>query len=191
MTDQLVALIVDESKWLTLSMGTALLAVAILLYRFRQSHLPARRRVLAAMNLLFGVTIGTMAFGHLLAVTTKLATGTLEGGLLVFYAIGLALAVPSCWLILHTRRVLASDEAHGRATLVLNTWLAVTLLALGIQNLPLAAPAALNIAYHLHERRAVGWAVVGLAIVGTVGLFVGSLIFLASGGSFEEFSGIR
>ncbi len=69
MIDQLVALIVDESKWLTASMGFAMLAVTVLLYRQRHSALPTRPRLLAAMNLFFGATIGTMAFGHLLAVT--------------------------------------------------------------------------------------------------------------------------
>jgi len=191
MIDQLVALIVDESKWLTASMGFALLAVTILLYRYRHSNLPARRRVLAAMNLFFGVTIGTMAFGHLLAVTTKLAWGTLEGSALVFYVIGTVLAVPSWWLVHHTRRVLASDDDHGRTTVVLNAWLAITLLALGVHNLPLAAPAFFNIGYHLHTRRVVGWAMLGMAVVINVGLFIGSLIFLASGESFEQFRGIE
>lgn len=151
MIGRLVALIVDESKWLTASMGLALLAVTILLYRYRHSELPGRRRVLAAMNLFFGVMIGTMAFGHLLAVTTKLALGRLEGSVMVFYLIGTVLAVPSWWLIFHTRRVLADDN-HGRATLVLTAWLAITLLALGVHNLPLAAPAFLNIGYHLQRR---------------------------------------
>jgi len=191
MINQLVALIVDESKWLTASMGFALLAVTILLYRHRHSVFPTRRRVLAAMNLFFGVTIGTMAFGHLLAVTTKLALGRLEGSILVFYVIGIALAVPSWWLTHHTREVLASDDKHGRATLVLNAWLAITLLALGVHNLPLAAPAFLNIGYHLHSRRLVGWAILSIAVVVNVGLFIGSLIFLASGQSFEQFRGIE
>ncbi len=71
MLDQLVALIVDESKWLTASLGLALLMVALLLFRQRHAELPVRRRILAAMTLFCGVTIGTMAFGHLLAVTTK------------------------------------------------------------------------------------------------------------------------
>ena len=74
MIDQLIARVVDEGKWLTVSMGLALLAVAILFYRYRHSDVALRRRVLAAMNLFFGATIGTMAFGHLLAVTAKLAT---------------------------------------------------------------------------------------------------------------------
>ena len=191
MINQLVALIVDESKWLTASMGFALLAVAILLYRRRHSDFPARRRVLAAMNLFFGVTIGTMAFGHLLAVTTKLAVGTLKGSIPVFYAIGIALAAPSWLLIRHTGRALASDKEPGRATLVLNTWLAISLIALGIHNLPLAAPAFFNIGYHLNSRRVMGWVIVSMAIVVNMGLFIGSLIFLASGQSFEQFRGIE
>jgi hypothetical protein len=186
--DQLVALIEDESKWLTGSMCLALVAVTVLIYRQRHSDLPTRRRVLAVMNLFFGVTIGTMALGHLLAVTTKLASGTLEGSVPKFYVIGTALAVPSWWLIHHTRRVLGSGDDHGRATLALNAWLALTLLALGVHNLPLAAPGFLNIGYHLHSHRVVGWAIVGIAIVLSVGLFIGSVIFLASGQSFEQFS---
>jgi hypothetical protein len=191
MIDQFVVLIVDESKWLTASMGLALLAVTVLLYRYRHSDLPTRRWVLAAMNLFFGVTIGTMALGHFLAVSTKLALGTLEGPVPVFYLIGTALAVPSWWLIHHARRVRTSDAGYGRATLGLNAWLAITLLALGVQNLPLAAPGLLNIGYHLHSGRVVGWAIVGLAVAVNLGLFVGSLIFLASGQSFERFSGMR
>jgi hypothetical protein len=189
MPGQLAALIVDESKWLTVAMGIAMLTVTLLLYGHSHSDIPGRRRVLAAMNLFFGVTIGIMAFGHLLAVTVKLGLGTLQGTIAVFYMIGAALAVPSWWLIHHTRATLASDD-QGRATLALNAWLAITLLALGIQNLPLAAPGVLNIGYQLHSRRAVGTAIVGLAVVFNVALFIGSLIFLASGQSFEQFRGI-
>ena len=87
--------------------------------------------------------------------------------------------------------MLASDDDHGRATLVLNAWLAITLLVLGVHNLPLAAPAFFNIAYQLNSRRVLGWAIVSMAAVINVGLFIGSLIFLASGQSFEQFSGIE
>ena len=181
----------DESKWLTASMSLALLAVTVLLYRHRHSEITARQRVLAAMNLFFGVTIGTMAFGHLAAVTAKLASGTLEGSVPAFYAIGIALALPSWWLLYHTRDVLASDAVHGRATLGLNAWLALTLLVLGLHNLPLAAPGLLNIGYHVHSSRVVGWTIVGIAVVVNVGLFIGSVIFLASGQSFEQFRGVQ
>jgi hypothetical protein len=132
-----------------------------------------------------------MAFGHLLAVTTKLALGTLEGSILIFYGIGGALSLPSWWLIRHTLGVFATNDEYGRATLWLNAWLAITLLALGVHNLPLAAPAFFNIGYQLHSRRVVGWAIVSLAVVVNIGLFIGSLIFLASGQSFEQFRGIE
>ena len=191
MIDRLVALIVDESKWLTASMSLALLAVTVLLHRHRRSDLPARRRILAAMNLFFGVTIGTMACGHLLAVTTKVALGILQGSAALFYLIGVALAVPSWWLVHDTPRVLAPGVAHGRGTVVLNAWLATTLLALGLHNLPLAVPGFLNIGYHLHSGRVAGWAIVSTAVVVNVGLFIGSLVFLASGQSFEQFRGIE
>jgi len=45
--------------------------------------------------------------------------------------------------------------------------------------------------YHLHSRRVVGWAIVSMAVVVNLGLFIGSLIFLASGQSFEQFRGIE
>ena len=191
MVHQLVALIVDESKWLTAAMAIALLAATALLIGQRRSALSVRRRVLAAMNLFFGVMIGTMAFGHLLAVTTKLAIGTLDGPILLFYLIGVVLAAPSWWLIVHTRKLLASNKRPGPATLALNGAVAVTVLGLGVHNLPLAAPALFNIGYQLHSRRAVGWAIVGLAVVAYVALFVGSLVFLMSGQSFEQFSGME
>ena len=187
MIDQIVAFIVDEGKWLSVSMGLALLSATISLYIHSESHL--RRRVLVAMNLFFGVTIGTMALGHLLAVTTKLAMGTLEGPVVLFYIIGIVLAIPSWWLILHTRRVLENEK--NRKTLILNLWLAATLIVLGVHNLPLAAPAFFNIGYQLHTHRAMGWAILSIAVLVNLGLFVGSVIFMVSGQSFEQFSGME
>ncbi len=189
MIDQLLTLIVNEGKWLPVSMGLALVCVAILVYR--HDELPARSRVTAAMNLFFGVMIGTMAFGHLLAVTTKLVRGTLEGPTPLFYAIGIALAVPSWTLIHHAGSLFASNRSPERKTLILNAWLALTLLALGLHNLPLAIPGFFNIGYQLHSRRVVGWVIVSLALIVNLGLFIGALIFMASGQSFEQFSGIE
>ena len=183
MTDGLLALIVDESKWLPASMTLAALALAVLLRRATRPV--GRRLVLTAMNLFFAVTIGTMAFGHLLAVTVKLALGELEGGLALLYLIGIALAVPSWWLV---RR---SGDERERVTLGLNAWTAATLLLLGPHNLPLALPGLLNVGYHLQARRALGWTIVGGAFVVNVGLFVGSLVFLASGQTFEQFRGLE
>jgi hypothetical protein len=36
----------------------------------------------------------------------------------------------------------------------------------------------------------VGWAIVSLSLVATLGLFVGSLLFMASGQTFEQFRGL-
>lgn len=145
MTDRVLALILDEGKWLTASMGLALLSVCILLYRHRHSAVPSRRRIIASMNLFFGATIGSMAFGHLLAVTTKLVLGTLEGSIPLFYGIGVVLAVPSWWLLYHAPRLLLPDAGRDRTTLFLNAGLAFALLALGLPNVPLAVPAAFNV----------------------------------------------
>lgn len=189
--NQLISLIIDESKWLPASMVLAFVAVVGLIFRERNSQLPVRRRVLSVMNLFFGVTILTMAFGHLLAVTSKLAIGSLQGSPLKLYAIGVALIVPSFLLVAHTRQILLPDKAQGRRTILFNGWLAATLLVLGIHNLPLAAPAVINIGYHLHSRRVVGWALLSIAILITVALFIGSMIFFLSGQNFEQFSGME
>jgi hypothetical protein len=186
---EISALLIDESKWLPLSMCVAGLTVARLLYRQRRS-LSESATVLAAMSLFFGATIGTMAFGHLVAVTIKSSLGTLEGSLAMLYPIGVALAIPSWWLAYHAPTVASSPAAAQRAV-TLNAWLGGTLLVLGIHNLPLAVPAMLNIGYAWHSRRVVGHALVAVAILLNAGLFVGGLIFMASGQTFEQFRGIE
>ena len=74
---------------------------------------------------------------------------------------------------------------------MLNTLVATSLSALGIPNLVLALPAFLNMAYAASSRRSVAGVVAGLAVVFQLGLFVASLVFLASGQSFEQFSGME
>ena len=101
MFDRLAALVVEESRWFTASMTVALVGVVALLWRLRGSPIAPRRRILAAMNLFFGLTIGTMAFGHLLAVTTKLVLGTLRGPVPLLYLIGVLLLAPSIGLVAH------------------------------------------------------------------------------------------
>ncbi len=191
MIERLAALIVDESKWLTLSMSMAGIVTAVLILRHRGATLPVRQRIMAAMNLFAGVTIGTMACGHLLAVTIKLVSGTLrEGSVPIFLAIGIGLSTPAWMVTRHTRAMLGANEENRRTTVLLNAWLAITLLALGLHNLPLAAPALFCIAYRLYSRGLAGWAIVGIAVVFSVSLFAASLVFLASGQTFEQFRGI-
>jgi hypothetical protein len=184
--DRMLALVVDEAKWLPLAMAIAAVAVGMLVARR-----PTGERVhllMAGMNLFAGVMLGVMGTGHVLAVTTKLLQGTLEGSPAVLYPIGVAVLVPSSLMVAHTRAILADG---GARTMLFNGWMAVTLAALGLHNLPLVAPLLLNIGYRLHRRRAVGWAIVSVAVVLNTGLFIGALIFMASGQSFEQFSGME
>lgn len=188
MVERVLAFIVDESKWPSLSMALGLIAVLILLIHHQHSPTPVRLRIMKTMNLFYGVTIGTLAFGHLLAVTTKLFMGTLTGSAPFFYAIGAAIAVPSWWLVQHA---VSAVNDENRRTLVLNAWLVGTLAAMGIHNLVLASPGVLNIGYHMHSRQAVGWTIVAAWVVFNLTLFVGSIIFFASGQSFEQFRGME
>lgn len=190
--DRLVALIVAEEKWLTLSMSLAGVAVAGLLLRQRRTAVPARQRITAAMNLSAGVIIGTMAFGHLLAVTTKLALGTLrEASLPILFGIGISLLIPAWMVTRHTRTLLAGTVEGGSTTVLLQAWLATTLLVLGPHNWPLAAMSVFTIAYRLHQGRLWGWAIVTVAVAFSVALYAASLVFLASGQSFEQFRGMQ
>jgi hypothetical protein len=191
MVDQLVAAIVDESKWLTASLALALAASVVFVARQRRGGAMPRALVLATMTLFFAVTIGTMAFGHLLAVSVKLFSGTLVGSTAAFYAIGLALAVPAGLLVRQALHLPGGAEHRNTRTTVLNGWLALTLLVLGPQNFPLALPGLLNIVYALHSRPVIGWSVVAIAAFVNIGLFAGSLVFLASGQSFEQFRGME
>ena len=183
---RIVAAILNEGTWLPLAMILSFLAVALFARR-RFAEGWSRQRVLGAMNRFYGTLIGTMACGHLLAVTIKAVQGTLIRPLWVMYLLGLALAVPAWWLAARAGRVEPSPPLRT-VSARLNAWLGLCLLALGLHNLPLAAPAALNLAYHFHARRAIGWAIVSVAVAANLALFAGALVFWASGQTFEQFS---
>ncbi len=179
--------ILDESKWLAFSMAVAGLAAAGLLLRTRGA--PGRRRNLAALTLTSGVTIGVMALGHLLAVSIRLAQDSLRGAAPALYALGAALLIPSAAVTLHAIGLARPEAAPGRRTVGLHLWLGLTLLALGLHNLPLAVPGFLALAYHLHVRRTAGRILLGAAVLANLALFAGALAFAASGKTFEELGG--
>lgn len=188
MAGRISELILDESKWLTAAMLVSFVAVVALVVGRRATDASTRVTILRGMNLFFGCTIGVMSSGHLLAVSVKLAQGTLAGSPALLFPLGLVLTVPSWWLAFRAVRLADGDERWRRTTAALNVWLGLCLLALGLQNAPLAAPAALNVAYLFHSRRAVGWTILTVTVAAEVALFIGSLIFFASGQSFEQFS---
>jgi hypothetical protein len=141
--DIIIKYIVDESKWLTISLGLAFLIVFITHLKNRKTQLNSRKRyILALLNLCFAINIGFMAFGHILAVTIKLFKGTLEGSTAFFYLIGIILAIPSWWLISYATLML-KPVYSSKKSWPLNLWVAVTLLALGPYNFPLEAQISL------------------------------------------------
>lgn len=71
--------------------------------------------------------------------------------------------------------------------MALNAWLGAALLVMGPHNAPLAAPAILNIAYRAQSRRWIGGAILVVLAVIYAALLVGSLVFFATGQSFEQF----
>ena len=181
MIDGLAALIVGEGNWLPLAMSIALATVIIAWTR--RGTAATRDRVMEAMNLFFAVTLLVMGTGHLLAVTTKLQQGTLNGSPALLYLIGIVIVIPAALIVLNANRPKAVP---------LNAVMAGVLLVLGLVNIPLAIPALLNMAYSKHSRAIVGWVIVGGALLINLGLFAGGLMFMLSGArTFEEFSKMR
>jgi len=191
MSERLLELLVDESKWIFPALVVALALAGRLFVRARRAGEPQRLTILRTMSLFAGCLIGILGAGHVLAVSIKLSQGTLDGSLALLYLLGAALLLPSSWLALHVARHDLSEPDAARRTLQLNAALGLVLLALGPANAPLALPALLNVGYQLHRRRAVGWTLVSLSALAALALLVGSFAFLASGESFEEFSGLE
>lgn len=170
MLDGLAAFIIGEGNWLPIAMVVAAVA----------GFASLRQGRLAAMNRFTGTTLLVMGIGHLLAVSVKLAQGTLNGNPALLYLIGIVIVVPASLLI--------RSANTGRAG-TWNGWMAAALIALGLINIPLAIPALLNIAYCRHKRPLTGQLVIGAWLLVNVGLFAGGMMFMLSGArTFEEFS---
>ena len=129
-----------------------------------------RRRLdtAAAMHRFYGVVIGVMASGHVVAIAIKLALGTLPATTSrLAIPLGFVLGVPAWWLALR--------PASGRTALALDVWLVAWFVALG-PSAPLAVPALLSIAYRYHRRRAVGTAIVVTAAAVYLAMLIASFV---------------
>ena len=169
--------ITGEGNWLPIAMAIGLATVAV--QWMRHARFAVRDRVMEAMNLFVGVTLLVMGIGHLLAVTTKLLQGTLNGSPALLYAIGVAIVLPSALIVFNANRATAA---------ACNGWMAATRVVLGLINTPLAIPPLLNIAYRNHSRARTGVAIVVAFVLVNLALFAGGLLFLLSGArTFEEF----
>lgn len=182
-------LILTEQYWMPAAMAVAFIAVAARLRADRHTA-STRLRSFRALTLFYGVMIGIMGSGHLIAVSLKAAQGTLQGSPVFLYSLGLSLAVPAWVLASMALRAGLEDPRGLRRTVGINTWLGLALMVFGPHNWPIAAPAALNIAYRFQSHRAVGIAIVIVAGVGYAALFAGALMFMASGQTFEELQDI-
>lgn len=179
--------LVTESRWIAPSVAWA----AILAVRsHRASELEPWRRWASALNVYAGVMIGTLAVGHLLAVMLKLGAGDLTGPPVPLLAIGVVLGLPS-WLVLrHGWALGRGDAPHGRITIGTNLLLTAALLATGPLNGPLAIPALLNAVDAGVKQTRIKQGIAALSVAFVLLLFVGSVRFFLSGGSFEDFSGM-
>src|SRR5512145_3192562 len=108
MPERLLEILLDESKWLTASMLSALLASLAWLRRCSRAGPLDRAAARGAMNRFYGCMIGVMASGHLLAVTLAGVRGTLRGSPWLLVPLGLVLAVPA-WLLFRSASGSASD----------------------------------------------------------------------------------
>lgn len=129
-----------------------------------------------------------MAFGHLLAISIKLFSGTLEGSLIILYSIGAALLLPAIALINYALSLAKNNDIKKNKGLITNSWMATTLLIAGLPNIPLAIPGLLNIIYLVTPNQKVRKLVIAMALLLYLFLIIGSIIFFMSGRTFEEFS---
>ena len=189
MTELITEIILTEGNWMPAAMAVAFVAVAARVRADRHTA-STRLRSLRALTLFYGVMIGIMGSGHLIAVSIKAAQGSLQGSPGFLYTLGLSLAVPAWWLAADAGRAGLEDQRGLRRIVGLNGWLGLALMVIGPHNWPIAAPAALNIAYRFQTQRAVGMAIVIVAGVGYAALFAGALMFMSSGQTFEELQGI-
>lgn len=129
-----------------------------------------------------------MAFGHLLAISIKLFSDTLEGSLIILYSIGTALILPAIALINYGLSLAKNHDIQKNKGIITNSWMATTLLIAGLPNIPLAIPGLLNIIYLVTPNQKVRKLVIAIALLLYLFLIIGSIIFFMSGRTFEEFS---
>ena len=110
----IVEFLLDDRRWLFTSMLLSTIAVVVSLADDACTACLHRLEILWAMNLFYGCMIGTMALGHLTAVTVKTVQGTLEGSLWMLYPLGLALAIPAWWLAFRAERYVTREDRYSK-----------------------------------------------------------------------------
>lgn len=141
----MLQLLLDEEFWLLVATAAGVLAAAAVFVAGWRRTLSKRLVIATSLNAFFGLWIGLMGTGHLLAVTTKAILGTLPPTTHLWTAIpfGFAIAVPGWWLVARLGPLMKSEATATRQAVWLNAWLAVVLV---VPALPLVIPPVLNLA---------------------------------------------
>lgn len=149
----LIDLVLNEDLWFPTAAGIALVAVADLILRDRSRGISKSTTLACGLNLFYGLLIGILGVGHLLAVSMKTAMGALPASTSrwFIFPLGFALAVPAWWLVVCVKGLRNQRRPVWRRAIALNMWLGALLLPLAG---PLAAPAAVNVLVLCWKRRA-------------------------------------
>ena len=96
----MTALLLDGSLWFLLAAGVAVSAGAVAARRRRSRAWEAS--ALPALHLIYGCMVIVMAIGHVVAVSIKLSSNSLQTDTPPFllYGVAVAFAAPAVWLVL-------------------------------------------------------------------------------------------
>ncbi len=137
-------LLLSDDAWALFAGISGLVAVGCLVAMTRARPIPVGRLIASSLNLFYGVAIGILGTGHLVAVGTKTLLGTLPPNIRLWFALpfGFAVAVPVWCLVASVARLTEAAPTARRRAMGFNAWLAVVL---AVPARPLAVFAAVNL----------------------------------------------
>ncbi len=141
----MLSVLLNEDLWFPTSVVIGLMTTVVFISSKRAAVPAISTRFMCGLNLFYGVLIGIMGFGHLLAVTIHLAQRTLPAttNLWFVYPLGIGLALPAWGLVATVQGLTRGERAARTRAIGLNVWLGLVLL---VPAGPMAGPAVLNIA---------------------------------------------
>jgi hypothetical protein len=163
-----VAPLLDPGLWFVTGFLGAALGVMLL----RAGPLRTERR----LNLAYGIFLGTMGLGHLVAVAIKSALGTLPATTSwMVWPLGFALAVPSFWIAVNALRLPRDEAGFGRQLVALDAGLVLLLVSLG-PSAVLGIPALLNLGYRFSTGTTARAAITAVSCAGYLALLAAFLV---------------
>jgi hypothetical protein len=107
--------LLNGAYWFDVAITIAVLGLAWPLFAKGGQPIPPAVRVALGVVLLFGLYIGIMALGHLVAVTIKIVLGTLPAGSNRgrLFRIGFMFAIPAWLVVVMTVRSVRRQSTHA------------------------------------------------------------------------------